>query len=277
MLNAHPDVFLANEAKVFVRWLPRLAKSPEGVDEATAQEILRRLATVELHYLAPLPEAEEILQDAQALAPETFFRRLFERLAAREGKQRWGEKTAVAYRQLALIRRAYPDALFIGLERDPYAIAASYRKINPKWGALGGIVHWIDFRRAVAHLGSGANYLSVSYAALVAEPEATLKAVCAFIGVEFAPGMLEYHATGRARALAADRTFEGPSRPLYRAEEPPRDLRSGLRGLLVRRLIAAAPDPGRNPGRTSLLYLLVKAWVYARALLRQGREALQSR
>lgn len=277
MLNAHPDVFLANEAKVFVRLLPRLAKRPEGVDAAAAQEILRRLERVELHYLVPLPDAGEILQDARALPPETFFRRLFERLAMREGKSRWGEKTAVAYRKLALIHTAYPDALFIGLERDPYSIAASYRRINPKWGALGGIIHWYDFRRAIAGLEPGTDYLSVSYSALITDPEATLRKVCAFIDVDFDPAMLAYHTTDRARALATDRTFAGPSRPLYRGEEPPQELRSGLRGRLVRRLITAAPAPERVQSRGRVLYLLVKAWVYARALLWQGREVLQRR
>ena len=275
MLNAHPAIFMANEAKVFVRWLPRLVKQHELIDAASAQDILRRLETVELHYLAPLPDVRELLSDGRGLAPDTFFRRLFEQLAAREGKSHWGEKTAVAYRQLPVIRAAYPDALFIGLERDPYAVAASYRRINPKWGALGGIIHWLDFRRAAASLWSGPDYLSVSYEALVADPEAVLREVCAFVGVEFDRGMLAYHATGRARVLAEDRTFEGPSRPLYRSPAPPNDLHGGLHGFLIRWLVKTAPEPGHETGRRPVLYLLVKTWVYARALLWQAAQVLR--
>lgn len=267
MLNSHPEIFVANEAKVFVRLLPRMEKEARPLDEQTAREILTGLEHNELYYLAPLPGTRDIFQHEKSLNAVAFIRALFRKIALREGKSRWGEKTAVAYRQLPLIRSSFPDAVYLGLERDPYEIAASYMKVNPRWGALGAIIHWLDFRRAVAAQGPKFDFLMVSYKALVTDPEATLTGVCEFIGEIYDGAMLDFHKTGRASTLAADETFKGPAKPLYRAPAPPEQLRRGLTGFVIRRLIQADPIQGQRAGSTSLLYIFVKVWVYIQAVL----------
>lgn len=267
MLNSHPEVFVANEAKVFVRLLPRLKKESRLLDEQAALKIITDLEHNELYYLKPLPCVVDIFRHETNLDAVVFIRALFRTIAMREGKSRWGEKTAVAYRQLPLIRSSFSDAVFLGLDRDPYEIAASYIKVNPKWGALGAIIHWLDFRRAVAAHGQEFDFLMVSYKKLVADPVGTLTGVCEFIGVDYNSAMLDFHKTGRASTLATDETFKGPAKPLYNTAEPPQQLRRGLKGFAIKHLIQADPIQGQNPGSASLLYLLVKVWVYIRAML----------
>jgi len=268
MLNSHPDIFMANEAKVFVRILPHNNNYPSPINERTAKSIIHRLETQELHYLQPLPEAKEILRENTNMDLAAFLRSLFETLAHREGKKRWGEKTAVAYRQLPLIRRCFPDALLIGLERNPYEIAASYMRINPKWGALGALVHWLDFRRAVARENfKEANIQMVSYEELISNPETVLRNVCAYVGEEYNITMLDYYKTNRAHSLSADRTYEGSAKPLYRSPEPPDNLRCGLTGYIIRRLIKTSELIDRHTDRRSFFFLMLKAWVYCRATL----------
>ena len=262
MLNAHPNIFLANEAKVFVRILPGM-RCP--LSEQAAEKIIARLEGEELRYLSPLPVAREILTRAHRCEPVPFLTALFELLAEREGKRRWGEKTAVAYRQLPLIRASFPDAVFLCLDRDPYEIAASYLYVIPKWGAFGAIVHWLDFKRAVALQRPEINILTVSYNRLVSDPESVLREVCDHIGEDFNPAMLNYHQTQRARALAASHTFGGPAKPLYRTAEPPAHLRSGFRGLILKKLIKMAPLVDRKPNHRSPVFLFVKILAYVRA------------
>ena len=266
MLNSHPGIFIANEAKVFVRLLPRKEKNLL-LDEQAVQGIIMQLERNELHYLSPLPGARDILQDEMNLDLVKFIRSFFGAIAVREGKRRWGEKTAVAYRQLPLIHSSFPDAVFLGLDRDPYEIAASYMKVNPKWGALGAIIHWLDFRRAVVKQGQEFNFYMVSYKKLVSDPATVLTEVCNHIGEVFDSAMLDFHQTDRARSLAVDKTFEGPAKPLYRASDPPDALRKGLKGFVIKRLIQAAPSLDRMLNHRTLFYLLVKVWVYFRATL----------
>ena len=272
MLNAHPNIFMANEAKIFVRILPHINKYPSPIDKKTANSIIKRLETQELHYLNPLPTANDVMQTHTDMNLVTFLRALFEALAEREGKKRWGEKTAVAYRQLELICKSFPDAILLAVERDPYEIAASYKKINPKWGVLGALIHWLDFKRSIAREGSRKpGILLVSYEKLVTSPESTLREVCSHIGEVFDTAMLDFHKTDRANALAPDKTYEGPAKPLYRSAKPPGHLYKGLRGLIISQLIKSATHIGH---RTTLLYLLVKTWVYIKAALWEVKQKI---
>ena len=151
---------------------------------------------------------------------------MFELLAQHEGKARWGEKTAVAYRQLNAIRRAFPDAKLIALDRDPLQIAASYDKMIPKWGALGGLMDWIEFRRAI----TGGGIHMVPYEGLIGDPAGTLRQVCEFLEEEFSASMLEYFKTQRAKMLEASPVFAGAARPINREKLPEAPAISGFRG-----------------------------------------------
>ena len=267
MLNSHSRIFVANEAKVFVRLLPNVLKKSLKIDINLAREIIGGLESNELYYLKPLPAANEVLEEDAFLSPSIFIRRLFKKIAEHEGKVRWGEKTAVAYRHVSLIRDCFPDAVFLGLDREPYEIAASYIKVNPKWGALGAIVHWLDFRRAIFSQGADFDYLMVSYRVLVTDPESTLAGICERIGEPYENNMLRFYDSDRARALSVDATFNGASKPLYSTSEPPEKLHSGFTGYLISHLISA--DPLREPvqRRLCLIFPVLKVWVYARAFL----------
>jgi len=265
MLNAHPNIFMANEAKIFVRILPHMDKYPSPIDERTANSIIKRLETQELYYLSPLPTVAEILQGHTNMDLTMFLRALFEALASREGKKRWGEKTAVAYRQLNLICKSFPDAHLLAVERNPYEMAASYIKINPKWGALGALIHWLDFKRAIAReISPKSKILIVSYEKLVTHPDSALREACNHIGEKFDVAMLDFYKTARANSLASDKTYAGPARPLYRPPGPPDYLHHGLKGTIIHHLISGAPRIERRP---TLLYLIVKTWVYIHAVL----------
>jgi hypothetical protein len=272
MLNAHPRLFIANEAKVLVTLLPRASTYGTSLSKEVVAEILRDLEQNELAHHAPLPRAEELLP---AMGPPTvsaLIRRLFQLLAHREGKARWGEKTAVAYRRLDEIRRSFPEACLIALDRDPWQIASSYDKRIPKWGALGGLMDWIDYRRALARQGSSFQIHIVSYEKLVTKPEDTLREVCAYLGEDFCPTMLEFHRTERAAKLKTSPEFAGASRPLFAPPKPSAHLRQGIRSRLIQTLIDTGHRTNSRALRPGLWELLLRAGLFARASLWELRQ-----
>lgn len=261
MLNAHPRLFIANEAKVFVQWLPGALDQPVG--EPLADKLIADLESNELEGLAPLPGGREVLNRAADKTMPGFLRALFEMLADREGKARWGEKTAVAYRALAEIRSAFPDAQLLALDRDPQQIAASFDKMIPKWGGLGGLLEWIDFRRAVTE--SAAPIHMVSYQGLIRDPEGTLRQVCAFLGEEFDPAMLEYFKTPRAKALEASPVFAGASRPIDPEKQQAAPVLQGIRGRLAQWLLEVGNRSGDGLMRPSWGERILRAMLFVKA------------
>ena len=88
----------------------------------------------------------------------------------------------------------FPDARFIHLVRDGRAVAASIIPLTwgPK-GVLPAARHWIGHLAhgfaAEATLGAD-RVIRVHYERILAEPEATMKRISSFLGIEFCPAML---------------------------------------------------------------------------------------
>jgi hypothetical protein len=267
MLNAHPRIFIANEAKVFVGLLPGADSNGTSLSKEVVAEILRDLEKNEMAHHAPLPDAGQVLADMDPPTVPSLIRSLFRLLAVREGKERWGEKTAVAYRQLDEIRRSFPEARLIGLDRDPWQIAASYEKKIPKWGAIGGLVHWIDYRRALARQDANFQIHIVSYEKLITKPEETLRELCAYLGEDFSPMMLEFHRTERASKLRTSSVFSGVSRPLFVPPEPSPHLRRGIQSRLIQTLIDIGHSTNSQTLRPGIWERTLRVGLFIRASL----------
>lgn len=265
MLNAHPRLFVANETKVLINLLPGPGKPHRPLSKARAATMLRQLELNELMGAAPLPRYSDLFAQADEPTVPTFLQELFRHLARREGKSRWGEKTAVAYRNLEAIRCAFPNACFLGLERAPEEIAASYERIVPKWGSIGGMTHWIDFRRAVARQDSAFRIHLVSYPELVREPEDTLRRVCEFLDEEFCPQMLQFHRTRRAAELKQSPEFAGASMPLRQRANAPMAIPGGTRGRVMRWLIDVGNHAKTRATGPRPLERLLRIGLYCRA------------
>lgn len=268
MLNAHPDVFLANETKLLIDFLP---ENPGPIEVETVAR--RLLAAAEERELVDLPTLSELVDGAQGTDVAGIVRRLFETMARTRGKERWGEKTAVAYRRLPVIVRDFPDACYIGLDRNLPKVAASYARINPQWGPEGGLLHWLDYHRTLARHGRGLGILRVRYEQLVDDPPLALREVCRFVGVPFDPAMLQHHLTTRARDLGRAEEFAGASRPVYRRSEQdgPDPLPAWLRrsaesyARRLRETERDLPPPAWEP--------ILRAAVNARLVFREARSA----
>jgi hypothetical protein len=124
---------------------------------------------------------------------------LTEQYMRRTGKQRWVEKTPNHLPWVRDIRSCFPRARFVRIVRDPRAVALSLQKVP--WGPgtfVEGLLYWRDFDDASEPvLRSDPLCHTLRYEDLLDTPEETLRALCAFLGEDFEPGMLDTSESAR--------------------------------------------------------------------------------
>jgi hypothetical protein len=154
---------------------------------------------------------------------------VFAAYAESRGKPRWGDKTPGYVTHLPQLSRLFPDAQFVHVVRDGRAVAVSLGE-RP-WGpasAIAGAFWWRTKagrgRRDGRALPSD-RYLEVRHEDLLADPAAELARVCAFLGAEYSPEMLEY----RDRVELADEP-DDPAGTRHLRKEPTAGLRDWTAG-----------------------------------------------
>ncbi|HEX4817327.1 MAG TPA: sulfotransferase [Nonomuraea sp.] len=208
MLNAHPDLHAPHE--LHVRRL--------SVDFGTA--LAEKAMDALGHNKADL---EHLLWD-----------RVLHRELVRSGKRFIVDKTpanAFAHERIAA---CWPDARYVFLLRHPASIATSWHEASPdKRTPDEAAADALRYMKAVERARSALTGLTVRYEDLTDEPEKTLRAICDFLTVEWAPQMLTYGAPDVAiKGLGdwKDKIRSGqvqPGRELPKAEEIP-DVLKGM-------------------------------------------------
>jgi Sulfotransferase family len=218
MLDRNPSLAVPDESY----FVPQLARRHRGsVDPAAFVDDLRRLPTLVEWGLSPDLVVGRIrpgMTTGEAIAA------VFETYAAERGKPRWGDKTPLYMQHLPLLERLFPEARFVHLIRDGRDAALSFLSVPPGimtqgWGhprdASGFACQWAtevrDARALGRRVGPG-GYLELRYEALVADPAAALRRVCAFAGLEYDDAMLGY----------VGQTDSGRKEHQQRLNEPPR-------------------------------------------------------
>ncbi|NGO13742.1 sulfotransferase [Streptomyces sp. HC44] len=119
--------------------------------------------------------------------------RVLHRELVKSGKDFIVEKTpsnAFAYQRLAA---CWPEARFLFLLRHPASIARSWYEADPeKRTPEEAALDALRYMRATERARRALPGHTVRYEELTADPESALKGICAFLGVDFEPEMLEY-------------------------------------------------------------------------------------
>ena len=107
-----------------------------------------------------------------------------------------GVFTLNIHRGIGRAMELLPNARVIHMLRDPRDVARS--SIGMGWAAntYHGVDHWIGTERdwdAAAGRIPPESVLDLRYEALLNDLEGQLRRVCDFLGIAFAPGMLDYH------------------------------------------------------------------------------------
>ena len=241
ILAAHPVFFAAADETRYFAYLPFLkGLYPDLDDSETLTSLILMLAELIEQggpdRLRTLPRgyrpAQSSLSDADAKAiiaatqPRTHgvaFCATFDYLTARAGKQRWIEKTPQHVFLVEEILHSVPAAQFVEILRDPRDILASKKKrhqtsrvasaenrtlalervYDPFWDALEWRFAVRAGQRARASLPD--RLYTVRYEDLVQQPETTIQGVCAFLGLDFVPQMLDVRWWNTAEGDRSDR------------------------------------------------------------------------
>ncbi|MCC6456093.1 MAG: sulfotransferase [Caldilineaceae bacterium] len=103
----------------------------------------------------------------------------------------WGDKTPSYLTHMALLKRAFPAARFLHILRDPRDYCLSMLKV---WGrnSLLSAELWRNDIQAARQVGEqlGEDYAEIRFEKLLSAPEETLRAVCAFVGIDYLPAMV---------------------------------------------------------------------------------------
>jgi hypothetical protein len=150
------------------------------------------------------------------------FAALHQRYAHERGKDLWGNKTPRLVHHGELLLRHFPEARFVHTVRDGRAVALSLRsspahRMHVRYGARR---YAMDTARGLAFEGAHPDrVMRVPYEQLVSQPEATLRRVCAFLGIELEDAMLGSDA-GRDLQLTPKERRSGHHAHVGRPVEP---------------------------------------------------------
>ena len=117
--------------------------------------------------------------------------------AHQQGKPRAGDKTPFHLLHIERLADAFPEARFVHIVRDGRDVVPSIlgMSFGPDRFAE-AVLFWQ--RRVEQGLDGGAalgpeRYQEIRYEAMVTDPEAALRDLCPFIGLEYSDEMLRYH------------------------------------------------------------------------------------
>jgi hypothetical protein len=196
MLDSHPDLAIPGESGFL---LDVCKRTPGGASAAElAQSFCAQLESFDRFRRWNL-DLDELRRFLEARHPEDgaeAMRLTYTYYAAREGKNRYGDKTPDHVLQIRELAALFAESQFIHLIRDGRDVALT--TLAADWGPdsiLAAARYWrhrvTKGRRAGAALGPG-RYLEVRYEELVSDPAPVLRRVTDFIGLPFDSSMMRY-------------------------------------------------------------------------------------
>jgi hypothetical protein len=193
LLASHPNIAMTRRTNLWTYFYNQYGdlSKPKNF-ERCLKDLMRykRLLPVQL-------DAEKLRRDFTSgqLTYPRLFALIEEQYAQRLGRPRWGDKSLNTERYADQIFEAYPNARILHMQRDPrdrYASAVKRWKISRGGAGVGSAVWLSSLNLARRHQARYPHkYMIVRYETLAREPEKTLQKICAFIGEEYNPVMLE--------------------------------------------------------------------------------------
>jgi hypothetical protein len=197
MLDSHPELAVPGESYFIVELAPRFA--PRWWRRFDRDRCTDALVAHErfVHWELDETEVRAAVAREQPRDYASLLRVLYAEYARAQGKSRYGDKTPNYVLDIPTLAALFSEARFVHVVRDGRDVALSVTEIE-EWGPAkveGAARYWarhVEAGRTAGDALGPQRYLEVRYDALVDEPEATLRAVCAFVDLPFARSMLAY-------------------------------------------------------------------------------------
>lgn len=190
MLGGHPDAICPPEAQFIIDCMPASNLSAAIDANAVLDDIVRH------RRFRTWPFSLERRPQTVAMSYRSLIEWVIDQYAAAHGRpapKMWIDQS-ILVRHIWKLLQLFPDARFIHLVRDGRGVAASIIPLD--WGPMGVLSaarHWIEHLAhgfaAEATLGAD-RIIRVHYESILTEPEATMKCLSSFLGIEFCPAML---------------------------------------------------------------------------------------
>jgi hypothetical protein len=218
MLDSHSQVAIPTESYFVPQLWERHSRS---FDRDAFLEDVGRLARVKEWGVTPDDVRERLPENASA---GDAIRAIYRSYADPRGKSRYGDKTPSYMQSLDLLDRVFPDAQYVHLIRDGRDAGLSFLEMRRKprfnlarpRGIASFASQWkleVEGAREFGKSVGPERYYELRYEDLVREPEVELRRVASFLGLEFEPGMLAYHAGVDASALQDHPLLAKPPTP----------------------------------------------------------------
>ncbi|MEU7877980.1 sulfotransferase family protein [Microbispora bryophytorum] len=182
----------------------------------------------------PVRQAMEAAGHRTSDVEHILWDRLLHRELVRSGKEVIVDKTPSNVFACRRITTCWPDARFVFLLRHPASIARSWHEADPRARPMDEAVrHTLQYMRHLEDARRRHDGIDVRYERLVDDTEGELRRLCAWLGVEYEPGMVRYGDKDHGDFVKGigdwrDKIRSGrvqPGRPLPAPEEVPGALR----------------------------------------------------
>lgn len=223
MLNAHPDLAIPDESH-FIYQMARkrgAGRWPKSLDRPADWERFTSFLKEHRFMLGWQIDHEALYRRLDQLSDRSHasvFAAMFEEFARQRGKPRWGDKTPMHVQYLLVLKRLFPNAQFVHIIRDGRDVVLSL--LTRIWGprhisVAGSYWKWLVLTGMITGAILGPDcYREVRFEELVMDPEAVLRSLCEWLGLEYTDQVKAYYATEEAK------TYATQGEVAYRLAEP---------------------------------------------------------
>jgi hypothetical protein len=209
ILNRHPMLAVPPESFFFNTFAPLRRYYGDLRERRRMRRFIADvLSTPKIREWSPIPSMETVLTRVRGPTMGDVFVALMESWAASQNKTVWGEKTPHHVFHWAELATAVPNAPVINIVRDGRDVALGLIKarFGPKtiYSAAQRWQRWLTAIEEIRAKVPVDRFQQLRYEDLLLRPVETLTELCSFLGYEYAPQMLDFHADKSLYSTYAD-------------------------------------------------------------------------
>lgn len=192
-LCAHPDLAALPETHYLSVWMRRYP-SLDSENERWFGEFWKEFTASE-HFLRLRIDPDVLLKHIDSIGARShknIFKALLHEYVSNKGAERAVEKTPGHHYYIHQLLDWFPDCRVIWIVRDPRGVSASYQHVP--WAIKNILVparRWRSSMNAMRTWIDEPRLRVVRYEDFVASPEEVLRGICAFLGEDFVPQLLD--------------------------------------------------------------------------------------